>query len=74
MQTTLKVGIADGCVVIRLGDKEIFLEPDQGIDLFNAIGEALEAIGAFECDECPNKDKCDEFCEINEGDDSCVLH
>ena len=73
MQATLRIGIADGQLVIQVDGKEIVMDLDQSLELFNAIGEALEDLGAFkDCDECPNKAECDEYCE-SEGS-PCTLH
>ena len=73
MQATLRIGIADGQLVIQVDGKEIVMDLDQSLELFNAIGEVLEDLGAFkDCDECPNKDECDEHCE-SEGS-PCTLH
>ena len=73
MQATLRVGIADGQLVIQVDGKEIVMDLDQSLELFNAIGEVLEDLGAFkDCDECPNKDECDEYCESE--DMPCTLH
>ena len=73
MQATLRIGIADGQLAIQVDGKEIVMDLDQGLELFNAIGEVLEDLGAFkDCDACPNKDECDEYCE-SEGS-PCTLH
>lgn len=73
MQATLRIGIADGQLVIQVDGKEIIMDLDQGLELFNAIGEVLEDLGAFkDCDACPNKDECDEYCESE--DVPCTLH
>lgn len=73
MQATLKIGIADGQLVIQVDGKEIVMDLDQSLELFNAIGEVLEDLGAFkDCDQCPNKAECDEHCE-SEGS-PCTLH
>ena len=73
MQATLRIGIADGQLVIQVDGKEIVMDLDQSLELFNAIGEVLEDLGAFkDCDECPNKDECDEYCESE--DMPCTLH
>ena len=73
MQATLRIGIADGQLVIQVDGKEIIMDLDQSLELFNAIGEVLEDFGAFkDCDACPNKDECDEHCE-SEGS-PCLLH
>lgn len=74
MQATLRIGIADGQLAIQVDGKEIVMDMDQSLELFNAIGEVLEDLGAFkDCDECPNKDTCDEYCDENEGS-PCTLH
>lgn len=74
MQATLRIGIADGQLAIQVDDKEIVMDLDQSLELLNAIGEVLEKLGAFkDCDECPNKDECDEYCDENEGS-PCTLH
>ena len=74
MQATLRIGIADGQLVIQVDGKEIVMDLDQSLELFNAIGEVLEDLGAFkDCDECPNKDTCDEYCDENEGS-PCTMH
>lgn len=73
MQATLRIGIADGQLAIQVDGKEIIMDLDQSLELFNAIGEVLEDLGAFkDCDECPNNDECDEHCE-SEGS-PCTLH
>lgn len=73
MQATLKIGIADGSLIIQVDGKEIVMDMDQGLELFNAIGEVLEDLGAFkDCDACPNKDECDEYCESEVS--PCLLH
>ena len=73
MQATLRIGIADGQLAIQVDGKEIIMDMDQSLELFNAIGEVLEDLGAFEkCDECPNKDECDAHCESE--DMPCTLH
>ncbi len=64
MQATLRIGIADGQLAIQVDGKEIIMDLDQSLELFNAIGEVLEDLGAF-------KD-CDEYCE-SEGS-PCLLH
>ena len=72
-QATLKIGIADGSLIIQIDERQIVMDIDQGVDLFNAVGEALEELGAFkDCDECPNKDECDAQCESE--DMPCTLH
>ena len=49
------------------------MDLDQSLELFNAIGEVLEELGAFkDCDACPNKDECDEYCESEVS--PCTLH
>ena len=74
MQATLRIGIADGQLAIQVDGKEIVMDLDQSLELFNAIGEVLEDLGAFkDCDECPNKDECDEYCE-DEGESPCTRH
>ena len=74
MQATLRIGIADGQLVIQVDGKEIVMDLDQSLELFNAIGEVLEDLGAFkDCDQCPNKDECDEYCDEKEGS-PCTLH
>ena len=74
MQATLKIGIADGSLIIQIDERQIVMDIDQGVDLFNAVGDALEELGAFEkCDECPNKEACDEYCDENE-ETPCRLH
>ena len=74
MQATLRIGIADGQLAIQVDGKEIVMGLDQSLELFNAIGEVLEDLGAFkDCDECPNKDACDEYCDENE-ETPCTLH
>ena len=74
MQATLRIGIADGQLVIQVDGKEIVMDLDQSLELFNAIGEVLEDLGAFkDCDQCPNKDECDAHCE-EEGESPCTLH
>ena len=74
MQATLRIGIADGQLVIQVDGKEIVMDLDQSLDLFNAIGEVLEDLGAFkDCDQCPNKDECDEYCDEKEGS-PCTLN
>ena len=74
MQATLRIGIADGQLAIQVDGKEIVMGMDQSLELFNAIGEVLEDLGAFkDCDECPNKAECDEYCDENEVA-PCRLH
>ncbi len=74
MQATLRIGIADGQLVIQVDGKEIVMDLDQSLELFNAIGDVLEDLGAFkDCDQCPNKDECDEYCDEKEGS-PCTLH
>ena len=74
MQATLRIGIADGQLAIQVDGKEIVMDLDQSLELFNAIGEALEDLGAFkDCDQCPNKDECDEYCDEKEGS-PCTMH
>lgn len=73
MQATLKIGIADGSLIIQIDERQIVMDIDQGLELFNAIGEVLEDLGAFkDCDACPNKDECDEYCESEVS--PCALH
>ena len=73
MQATLRIGIADGQLAIQVDGKEIVMDLDQSLELFNTIGEVLEDLGAFkDCDQCPNKDECDEYCESE--DMPCTLH
>ena len=73
MQATLKIGIADGSLIIQIDERQIVMDIDQGLELFNAIGEVLEDLGAFkDCDACPNKDECDEYCESEVS--PCTLH
>ncbi len=73
MQATLRIGIADGQLAIQVDGKEIIMDLDQSLELFNAIGEVLEDLGAFkDCDACPNKDECDEYCESEVS--PCALH
>ena len=73
MQATLRIGIADGQLAIQVDGKEIVMDLDHSLELFNAIGEVLEDLGAFkDCDECPNKGECDEHCE-SEGA-PCTMH
>ena len=73
-QATLRIGVDDDSLIIQIDGKEIYLDTDQALDLFNAVGEALEAIGAFkDCDECPNKDECDSYCN-GDGESPCTLH
>ena len=73
MKATLRIGIADDALVIQVDGKEIVMDLDQSLELFNAIGEVLEDLGAFkDCDECPNQEACDEYCE-SEGS-PCTLH
>ena len=38
MQATLRIGIADGQLVIQVDGKEIVMDLDQSLELFNAIG------------------------------------
>lgn len=74
MQATLRIGIADGQLVIQVDERQIVMDLDQSLELFNAIGEVLEDLGAFkDCDQCPNKDECDEYCDEKEGS-PCTLH
>ena len=74
MQATLKIGIADGSLIIQIDERQIVMDLDQSLELFNAIGEVLEDLGAFkDCDQCPNKDECDEYCDEKEGS-PCTLH
>ena len=74
MQATLKIGIADGSLIIQIDERQIVMDIDQSLELFNAIGEVLEDLGAFkDCDQCPNKDECDEYCDEKEGS-PCTLH
>ena len=42
MQATLRIGIADGQLAIQVDGKEIVMDLDQSLELFNAIGEVLE--------------------------------
>ena len=73
MQATLRIGIADGQLAIQVDGKEIVMDLDQSLELFNAIGEVLEDLGAFkDCDQCPNKDECDAHCESEVT--PCRLH
>ena len=73
MQATLRIGIADGQLAIQVDGKEIVMDLDQSLELLNAIGEVLEELGAFkDCDECQNKEACDEYCESE--DMPCTLH
>ena len=73
MQATLRIGIADDSLVIQVDGKEIVMDLDQSLEVFNAIGAVLEELGAFkDCDACPNKDECDDHCE-SEGS-PCTLH
>ncbi len=74
MQATLRIGIADGQLAIQVDGKEIVMDLDKGLELFNGIGEALEILGAFkECETCPNKDECDEYA-CGEEEQPCRLH
>ncbi len=74
MQATLRIGIADGQLVIQVDGKEIVMDLDKGLELFNGIGEALEILGAFkECETCPNKDECDDYA-CGEEEQPCRLH
>ncbi len=73
MQATLKIGIADGSLIIQIDERQIVMDLDQSLELFNAIGEVLEDLGAFkDCDACPNKDECDEYCESEVS--PCTMH
>ena len=45
MQATLRIGIADGQLAIQVDGKEIVMDLDQSLELFNAIGEVLEELG-----------------------------
>ena len=73
MQATLRIGIADGQLAIQVDGKEIVMDMDQGLELFNGIGEALEILGAFkECETCLNKDECDN--QPCEKEETCRLH
>ena len=74
MQATLRIGTADGQLVIQVDGKEIVMDMDQSLGLFNAIGEVLEDLGAFkDCDACPNKDECDDYA-CGEEEQPCRLH
>ena len=74
MQATLKIGISDGSLIIQIDERQIVMDVDKGVDLFNAVGDALEELGAFkDCDECPNQEACDEYCDENE-ETPCTLH
>ena len=42
MPATLRIGIADGQLAIQVDGKEIIMDLDQSLELFNAIGEVLE--------------------------------
>ena len=74
MQATLRIGIADGQLAIQVDGKEIVMDLDKGLELFNGIGVALEILGAFkECETCPNKDECDDYA-CGEEEQPCRLH
>ena len=63
----------DDCLGLEIFGKQLALDPEQTLDLFNGIGEALEILGAFkECETCPNKDICDN--QPCEKEETCRLH
>ena len=64
----------DDCAGLEIFGKQLVLDPEQTMDLFNSIGEALEILGVFkECETCPNKDECDDYV-CGEESVSCRLH
>ena len=64
----------DDCLGLEIFGKQLVLNPEQTMDLFNGIGEALEILGAFkECETCPNKDECDDYA-CGEEEQPCRLH
>ena len=63
----------DECLGMEIFGKQLVLDVEQTLDLFNGIGEALEILGAFkECETCPNKDVCDN--QLCEKEETCRLH
>ena len=63
----------DDCLGLEIFGKQLVLDVEQTMDLFNGIGEALEILGAFkECETCLNKDECDN--QPCEKEETCRLH